>query len=277
MLAFELKSLVAAAALASGVVLAGVSSPTPTSDDLSAQQSAAIAAIADRAMVKQRIPGMAIGIGHQGKMVYASGFGVRDRGKAVDENTVFAIRSITKQFTATCVMLLVQGGRVRLDSPIERYLPGVPHGHEVTVRELLDQTSGLADYSSQPALQRALHPHLLTELKPATLIGFIASEPLEFQPGTKFEYSNTNYVLAGMLVQAVSGESYADFLQTRIFVPLGLHEMQYLRTSVPKGPDASHGYKVVKGRFVLLPPFTMSWAAGAGALASDVHDLIAWD
>ena len=120
-------------------------------------------------------------------MVYASGFGVRDRGKAVDENTVFAIRSITKQFTATCVMLLVQDGRVRLDSPIERYLPGAPHAHEVTVRDLLDQTSGLADYSSRPALQRALHPHLLTELKPATLIGFIASEPLEFQPGTKFE------------------------------------------------------------------------------------------
>ncbi len=174
----------------------GVSSPAPTSDGLSAQQNAAIAAIAHRAMVKRRIPGMAIGIGHQGKIFYASGFGVRDRGKAVDENTVFAIGSITKQFTAACVMLLVQDGRVRLDSPIERYLPGAPHAHEVTVRELLDQTSGLADYSSRPALQRALHPHLLTELKPATLIGFVASEPLEFQPGTKFEYSNTNYVLA---------------------------------------------------------------------------------
>lgn len=120
-------------------------------------------------------------------------------------------------------------------------------------------------------------PHKLARLRPEQLIALIANQPLRFKPGTKFEYSNTNYVLAGMLVHKVSGEPYGTFLTKHILEPLKLDRMQYLRTSIPAGPDSARGYKIVKGHFVALPRFTMSWALSAGALASDVGDLIRWD
>lgn len=244
---------------------------------LTQPQRSAIAADIRVEMTRQHIPGLAIGIARDGESIYANGFGLRAKGQPVGANTVFPVGSITKQFTAACVMLLVQQGRVDLESAIARYLPKAPHANAVTVRELLNQTSGLADYSGEPALQRALHPRLLTELTPSQLLGMIAGEPLHFKPGTKFEYSNTNYLLAGMIVAAVSGESYPSFLREHIIGPLHLQRTSYLRTSIADGSNVSDGYEIVKGHFVASPRFTMSWAASAGALASDTSDLIAWD
>lgn len=148
---------------------------------------------------------------------------------------------------------------------------------EITVREPLDQTSGLADYTRQPALQRALGRSKLNALSDSDLIALIVHEPLEFKPGSKFEYSNTNYIVAGMIVETVSHESYATYVQRHIFNPLHLRTMQYLRTSIPNGTDVSYGYKLENGRAVELPIFTMSWAKAAGALAGNVRDLIMWD
>jgi len=244
---------------------------------LTPPQAAAIAGVVRREMAAQKIPGLAIEVAVAGRTVYARGFGMRSPGNPVTNATIFPIGSITKQFTAACVVMLAEQHSLDLDSPVSRYVPSAPHGEQVTVRELLDQTSGLADYSAQPALQAAVGKDKLAKLEPAQLLAMIANKPLKFTPGTRFDYSNTNYVLAGMIVEAVGGEPFGDFLRNHIFEPLGARSMQYLSTSIPSGSNVTRGYGTKDGHLGLVPRITMSWAQGAGALASDTHDLVSWD
>jgi CubicO group peptidase (beta-lactamase class C family) len=110
-----------------------------------------------------------------------------------------------------------------------------------------------------------------------SLVALVNGKPLHFKPGTKYEYSNTNYALAGMIVSRVSGVPYAQFLQNKIFKPHDLTSMQYLRMSVPSGSDVTRGYNYAKGTFTVLPSFSMDWGNAAGAIASDASDLIKWD
>jgi CubicO group peptidase (beta-lactamase class C family) len=246
---------------------------------LSAQQIRRINAIAAQTLAKQHISGIEIGIGRAGKVLYRHGYGFRDRARRlyVTSQTVFPIGSITKQFTSTAVMLLVDRRKVDLDAPIARYLPSAPHGSEITVRELLDQTSGLPDYLENKPLLASI---MAGTVRPDSMQNFVAlvhGKPLHFKPGTKYEYSNTNYALAGMLVARLGGMPYSRFLQHEIFTPQHLTSTQYLRMSVPSGSDVTRGYDYKKGRFVLLPSFSMDWGNAAGAIASDVSDLIHWD
>ena len=228
-------------------------------------------------MAAQHVPGLAVEVAVGGRPVYARGFGTRAPGQPVTGTTVFPVGSVTKQFTAACVAILAQDHSLDLDSPVNRYVPNAPHGDRVTVRELLDQTSGLVDYSRQPALQSAIGKDKLTEIRPAQLLAMIAGQPLKFTPGTRFDYSNTNYLLAGMIVEAVSGQPLGSFLRERIIEPLGMHGAQYLKTSIPAGTNVARGYELKKGRASMVRRFTMSWAQGAGALASGAHDLVTWD
>ncbi len=249
----------------------------PTTRVLTSSQSALIDHLVTRQMLALKIPGVSVELAVLGRPIYRRAFGVRAPGKATDNGTVFPIGSITKQFTAACGVLLAEEHRVDLDSPVSKYVPLAPHGTVVTVRELLDQTSGLPDYSAQPQLQVAIGKNKLNHLLPGQLLDMIRGKPLNFTPGTQFDYSNTNYVLAGMIVQAASGESYEDFLNEHILGPLGMHQTQYLSTSIPQGRDVSHGYQVTAGRLKPLRTFTMSWAGPAGALASNTDNLVKWD
>jgi D-alanyl-D-alanine carboxypeptidase len=226
---------------------------------------------------RDRIPGLAIEIAVHGRPLYARTFGERSPGQSVTATTVFPIGSITKQFTAACVMMLAQAHRVNLDTPVSRYVRNAPHGNEITVRQLLDQTSGLLDYTEEPALQAALGASRLNRVSPVQLLAIVANKPLAFRPGSHVYYSNTNYVLAGMVVQAVSRETFQSFLERHILSQLAMHHASYLDTSVPQGLDVARGYGIKNGRVSLLPPFTMSWAGAAGALASDAGDLVKWD
>jgi CubicO group peptidase (beta-lactamase class C family) len=261
------------------VTLFCAASLAAAANPLSSAQIKQVDGIAERALAKQHISGMEIGIGRNGQVLYAHGYGLRDRAHElpVTAQTVFPIGSITKQFTSTAVMLLVTRGKIDLDAHVSRYLPTAPHGNEITVRELLDQTSGLADYLDDKPLLKAIMagtdgPHSMH-----SLIALVDGKPLRFKPGSKYEYSNTNYAIAGMLVTRVSGMPYAQFLQREIFTPQGLTSTQYLRTTVPSGPDVSRGYDYSKGKFIPISRFSMDWGNAAGALASNAHDLIAWD
>jgi CubicO group peptidase (beta-lactamase class C family) len=244
---------------------------------LTPAQRASIDALVRRTMAAQKIPGISVEVAVGGHTLYARGFGTRSAGAPVTPATVFAVGSITKQFTAACVVMLAEQRSLDLDAPVSRYLAHVPHGDEVTVRELLDQTSGLADYTAQPALQAAVGKDKLTDVTPARLLAMIAQKRLAFQPGARFAYSNTNYLVAGMIVEAVSGEPLGTFLREHVAAPAGMRDMQYLTTSIPDGANVARGYSPKKGRVVAAPRFTMSWARGAGALASTARDLVAWD
>ena len=246
---------------------------------LSRAQIKQIDDIAARTLVTQHISGMEIGVARNGNMLYAHGYGLRDRARRlpVTPQTVFPVGSITKQFTSTAVMQLVERGKIDLDAHVSRYLPAAPHGSEITVRELLNQTSGLPDYLENKPLLTAIMagtdgPHQIQ-----SLVALVNGKPLHFKPGSKYEYSNTNYALAGMLVSRVSGMPYREFLQREIFTPQHLTSTQYLSTTVPSGPDVARGYNYVKGRFVLIPRFSMDWGNAAGAIASIAGDLIRWD
>jgi len=244
---------------------------------LPAPQVVAIAAIAQRALAEQHVSGVSIGVGRNGDELFACGYGLRDRehGLAADAATVYPIGSITKQFTAALIMKLVAAGKLDLDDRLASHLPSAPHARELTVRNLLDQTSGLADYVN--ALPEKDPSSQLFGLRPDQYAGRIAGDPLHFKPGSKYEYSNTNYMLLGVLVATVTGQPYEEALQSAILDPAQLASTEYLQTLTPPGPDAAHGYDYAKKQFVALPDMSMAWANTAGALASNVADLIRWD
>lgn len=246
---------------------------------LSQSQIRRIDAIASQALTAQHLSGIQIAVGRGGRVLFTQGYGLRDRAHrlAVTARTVFPIGSVTKQFTAAAVMQLVDRGKVRLDARVSQYLPQAPHAGEITVRELLNQTSGLPDYLEYKPLLVSIMNGTVDPEPVAKMVALVDGKPLHFQPGTKYEYSNTNYALAGMLIAKISGIPYAQYLQRNIFTPLNLTAMQYLRWSVPLGSDVARGYDFKKGQFTLLGRASMDWGNAAGAIASDASDLVRWD
>lgn len=246
---------------------------------LSATQMRQIDDIAKTTLAKQHISGMEIGVGRNGTVLYAQGYGLRDRARrlAVTPSTVFPIGSITKQFTSTAVMMLVDRRKLNLDERVSHYLPNAPHGSEITVRQLLNQTSGLPDYLEDKTLLASIMGATYAPRSIGSLVALVKNKPLKFKPGSKYQYSNTNYALAGMIVSKLNGIPYAEVLQRSIFTPQHLSSTQYLQTSIPTGPDVTRGYNYVKKQFAVIPRFYMDWGNAAGAIASNVSDLIRWD
>jgi CubicO group peptidase (beta-lactamase class C family) len=270
----RLRAALAALALAVGLPAAALA------DALSPAQVAKIDSIVTAAMTQQHLVGVEVAVGRSGATLFAKGYGLRDKAMnlPVTASTVFPFGSIGKQFTAACVMLLVQQGKVDLDAKLATYLPNVPHASEITVREVLDQTSGLHDYLENKALITALMTGSYTTHEPfAYYVNLTRGDSLEFKPGTRWEYSNTNYAVAGMLVAEASGEPYEQFLKQNIFEAQDLTSMQYLTWSIPVGTDVSRGYNYANGAYTLIPRYDMSWGGAAGALASTASDLVKWD
>jgi D-alanyl-D-alanine carboxypeptidase len=263
--------LVAAISLASAVPV--------TAAPLSPQQQAAIDAIARRQLAVQHIAGLTIAVGRNGSVLYARGYGLRDRARKLpaDAGTAYAIGSITKQFTAAAVMLLAQSGDVDPNAKLARYLPRVRHADRVTVHDLLDQISGLQDYLVDKPLLQSIENGTIGHHSIAYYVNIGANLPLDFPPGSKWAYSNTNYAALGLLIERVSGQPYQRFLANEIFQSRLRHTTYLTTSSLPPGNDASQGYTFAKGSFSLVKPYDMSWANAAGALSSTAGDLITWD
>ncbi len=246
---------------------------------LSTTQTATIGSIVRDAMATQHLTGVEIGVGRKGTLLYSAGYGLRNRSARlpVTADTVFEIGSITKQFTAAGVMLLVQRGRISLDAPLARYLPEVQHANEITIRELLDQTTGLHDYLEDKALFAQVTAATLKPHPISYYVNIGAKLPLQFKPGTKWSYSNTNYAILGMLAAKMSGQPYEAYIRSAILVPQQLAATEFMTTAPPQGSNTSEGYDYVKKRYVTLPVYDMSWANSAGALASNAQNLVRWD
>ncbi|MFD7340267.1 serine hydrolase domain-containing protein [Streptomyces violascens] len=229
-------------------------------DDTSAWQNAAHATRDDatidhpglrvllhRLTTKDGAPGALVALGSRsGAAVLTSGVADMKSHAPVRGDSRFRIGSMTKPFVATVVLQLVGEGRVVLDAPVERYLPGVVRGHgndgrRITVRHLLQHTSGIPDYLDHLKLEDVLN-HPLTHYDTRDLVKLALAHPRAFKPGTDWRYSNTGYLLAGMLIEQVTGHQYGDEIRRRVIEPLGLHQ-----TSVPddapeiRGPHP-HGY-----------------------------------
>jgi len=236
-----------------------------------------IDAIVERAMEEGPIAGLSVGVARGGRIVYSKGYGFADleNGIQAGPGTVYNVGSITKQFTAAAVLQLAEEGRVNLDAPIGEYLPEVPfrgdEGERVTVRELLDHTAGIRNFTTMKSWWKAIG----MEMTPEELADVFADQPLDFPPGTDFSYSNSGYVLLGLLIETVGGQPYGGYLNQHVFVPLKLSRTSYC-DSRKLVKNRARGYQVVDGKFVNASYVDVSQAYAAGGLCSNAADLLRW-
>lgn len=187
--------------------------------------------------------------------------------------TVYRTGSVTKQFTAALVMQLVDSGRVRLDDAIGMHLPALPaRWRDVTVRQLLNHTSGIPSYTSRAAGRR----RFAEDLPPDTIVMVTAGDSLEFAPGAGWSYNNTGYLLLGMLLERVTGKPYEALLDERLFRRAGLKETRYCHTD-PVLPGRAAGYYREGGTWHNAPWLSMTQPFSAGSLCSTARDLVRWN
>ena len=223
-------------------------------------------------MARQKIPGVALLVSRGGKILQAEGFGLAnvELQVAVKPETVFQSGSVGKQFTATAVMMLVEEGKVGLDDPLTKYFPDAPPSwKEITVRELLSHTAGFGDYPDKFDFRK--------DWTEDELLKMVEGIPLAYPPGTKWEYSNLGFLTLGILIHRVTGEFYGDFLQQRIFHPLGMQTTRII-SEADIIPNRAAGYRLVKGELK-----NQEWVApmvnttADGSLYFSILDLAKWD
>ncbi len=234
-------------------------------------------------MRRQKVPGLALGIVSGNVVIAAKGYGYAnvELSVPVTQDTVFQSGSVGKSFTAIAVMLQVEDGKLALDDRLSKYFPGAPASWQpITVRDLLNHTSGIPDWAEPDA-----HPQL--DGKPAIdfrrdyseeeLTKIASRLPLEFQAGSRFHYSNTGYVVLGVLVHRVSGRFYGDVLMDRVFKPLGMRTARVINEAdIIKNRAA--GYRLVDGKLKNQEWVAPTWNTTAdGSLYLSIRDYIAWD
>lgn len=236
--------------------------------------AAAVDSIVEAAMREAQIPGVSIAITRGGQPFYVRGYGFADLEHDVPASpeTVYRIGSVTKQFTSAAIMRLVEQGKIELAAPVSRYLPGLPAwGDAVTVHQLLNHTSGVRSYTGVPSWMEVMPLDRTHE----QMIALFRDEPADFAPGQQYRYNNSGYYLLGMIIEKVTGESYAEHLEEGFYEPLGLRGTVYC----DEGrliENRAEGYVVVEGEIRNDPPISMTQPYAAGALCSTVGDLARW-
>lgn len=221
------------------------------------------------------VPGASVVVIHDGRVVLRRAYGSADlqRRVAATPETDYRLASVSKQFTAMAVMLLVQDGKIRYDQPIREFLPELPAATQaVTVRHLLNHTSGLWDYEALIPASRT------TQLADDEVLALVASKHALSSPaGTAYCYSNSGYVLLGMIVARVSGMPFPEFLRTRIFAPLGMSASVAHVEGRDTVPLRAYGYSPRGGTFVQTDQSVTSATLGDGGIYTNVDDLVRWD
>ncbi|MFJ3926195.1 serine hydrolase domain-containing protein [Streptomyces sp. NPDC090022] len=231
------------------------------------------------AMERGGFPGMNVGLWIDGGGSYQRSLGVSDQatGAPMKADLFHRIGSVTKTFTVTAVLQLVDEGRIGLDDPIARYVDGVPGGERITVRQLAGMRSGLYDYTLDPTWMAEVRANPQRVYTPRQLLDIAFAHPAQFPPGTKWMYSNTNTVLLGLLIEKVGGQPLAAFLREHVFDALHLNDTSLPKDGAMPTPYA-HGYTDFSpsGKPVDSSLWNPSWAWAAGAVISDLDDLRAW-
>ncbi len=245
---------------------------------------AAIDRIVEEWLASTGAPSASIAIVHDGRLAYAKAYGAARLKPRVSATpaTRYAVDSVSKEFTAAALLLLAEQGKLSLDDPLAKWFPDLGAAAAVTLRQLLTHTSGIRDYWPQDFLT----PEMTRPAAAAAIIDEWARRPLDFEPGTDWQYSNTGYVLAGAVVEKVSGETLFEFLRQQVFTPL---HMRRVTEYAPAEQDlAQAGERLGNGdaeaytRFGLGPVLAApkegaGWLFGAGGLAMQPSDLALWD
>ncbi len=240
-------------------------------DDLRTKVDAA----AEQVLKTTGVPSASIAIVKDGKVAYTHAYGFARLEPPLPATPAmrYSIGSISKQFTATAILMLQQDGKLKLDDPVSKYLPELTRANEVTLRMLLAHTSGYQDFWPQDYV---MFP-MLKDVTADEILNQWAKKSLDFDPGTKWQYSNTNYVIAGLVIEKVSGMPLMRFLQMRVFTPLDMKSVYNSDEARLTTADATGYYRHALGPLRLAPKEGKGWMFAAGELAMPAYDLALWD
>jgi len=244
------------------------------SQALDAATAAKVDSIANQVLRTTGVPSASVAVVSHGQLAYAKAYGSAKLEPAVaaTSDMRYAIGSISKQFTASAILLLQQDGKLSLDDPVSKFVPGLTRGNEVTIRQLLSHTSGYQDFWPQDYVM----PMMLKPATPQSIADRWGKQPLDFDPGTRWQYSNTNYTIAGMVVEKASGMPFFQFVRTRILTPLGLQSASDFDAS-PSAANPTGYLRYALGPLRPAPDAGSGWMWAAGELAMTASDLAKWD
>jgi CubicO group peptidase (beta-lactamase class C family) len=260
------------------VLIAAASSTAATAqtvDTLDPATRTRIDRIAATVLDQTGVPSASVAVVNGGKLVFTHAYGKArlDPSEAATPDMRYSIGSISKQFTAAAILLLQEQGKLSLDDAVGKYVPGLTRGDEVTIRQILSHTSGYQDYWPEDYV-------LTPMLKPITtrqILDTWAKKPLDFDPGTQWQYSSTNYVIAGLIVEKVSSQRLMDFLSEHLFHPLGMKSVWNSDEEKLTHTDATAYYRHALGPLRVAPKEGRGWFFAAAELAMTAHDLALWD
>jgi len=221
------------------------------------------------------VPSASISVVLNGQVVYTQAYGdARVEPKLAASTTMrYGVGSISKQFTAAAILLLQEQDKLKLDDPVGKYIPDLTRAKEVTIRQLLSHTSGYQDYWPQDYLM----PFIMKPTTPEKIMDTWARKPLDFDPGTKWQYSNTNFTIAGAIIEKVSGKPILQFLTDSIFKPLGMHSVLDIDETHPTETDAVGYLRYALGPPRVAPLEGKGWMFAAGELYMTPADLAKWN
>lgn len=244
-------------------------------DSIAPELKGKIDAAAEAVLAKTGVPSASVAIVEHGAIVYTHAYGNAKLAPPVPATPAmrYSIGSISKQFTAASILLLQQEGKLSINDPVSKYLPDLTRANEVTIWMLLSHTSGYQDYWPEDYVM----PPMLKATEAQHILDVWGKKPLDFDPGTRWQYSNTNYVIAGRIVEMVSGEPLMEFLQQHIFKPLDM-EAVWNSDAQKLGDTDAEGYvRYALGPLRPAPKEGRGWMFAAGELAMPAYDLAQWD
>jgi len=248
-------------------------------DSLDPALKSRIDRIAAQVLEQTGVPSASVAVVKGGKVAYTHAYG---KARLAAENAPplaatpemrYSIGSISKQFTAAAILLLQEDGKLSLDDAVGKYVPGLTRGDEVTIRQILSHTSGYQDYWPEDYV---MTPMLKAE-SAQQIIDTWGKKALDFEPGTQWQYSNTNFVITGRIVETITGHPLMDLLTARVFRPLGMKSVWNSDETKLTQTDATAYYRHALGPLRVAPKEGRGWMFAAGELAMTAHDLALWD
>ncbi|MGA2579520.1 MAG: serine hydrolase domain-containing protein [Bryobacteraceae bacterium] len=248
----------------------------PVAGQLPQAATAKIDAAAEKALAESGAPSVSVAVVKDDRIAYVKAYGnarLHDPATAARPEMRYSIGSVSKQFMAGAILMLVEEGKLSLDDKVGRFLPELTRANEVTIRQLLSHTSGYQDYYPLDYVA----PYMQKPVTADSILKTWAGKPLDFDPGTRWQYSNTNYVAAGRILERVTGAPFAAFLQARVFGPLGMTSVIDLDEKSLTASDAEGYTRFGLGPARPVAPEGRGWLFAAGELAMTAQDLARWD
>lgn len=243
--------------------------------ELPPEMRASIDKAAADVLAKSGAPSASVAVVCDGKIAYLHAYGLAnlETKTPASPQMRYSIGSISKQFTAAALLMLAEEGKLSLDDKVVRWLPDLTRAGDVTIRQILSMTSGYQDFWPQDYVM----PMMMRPVTAPEIVTGWAKKPLDFEPGAKWQYSNTNYVIAGMIAEKVAGMPLGEFLSKRVFTPLHMTTVSNTDTA-PLGPEDPMRYlRYAVGPLRPAPKEGRGWMFAAGELAMTAHDLALWD